>query len=199
LILVRYPCIRLLFQHGNITPHDTELIARSVLWYSTAIWAFSLLQIVNRAYYALHDTTTPLVMAVVNIAINLIVELPLVWVTGLGEAGMAVGTAASFGVQAVVMLWMLDRRIGGLGLERVMPAVAKMFVAMIVMIVACVLVTKLPFYPRGPSRLVAACQLVILVGIGALSYCTTCSILGVEVLGHILPGRLRRRQERKAT
>jgi putative peptidoglycan lipid II flippase len=193
LILVRYPAIRLLFQHGSITPHDTDLIARSVLWYATAIWAFSLLQIVNRAYYALHDTTTPLVMSVVNIIINLVVELPLVWVLSIGEAGMAMGTAASFGVQAIVMVWMLDRRIGGLELRRVVPAIGKMFIAMMVMIGACLAMTKLPFYPTGTSRLVAACQLVILMGVGAISYCGTCSLLGVEVLDHILPARLRRR------
>ena len=37
---------------------------------------FSLLQIINRAYYAVHDTVTPLVMSIVNIVANLIVEIP---------------------------------------------------------------------------------------------------------------------------
>jgi len=31
------------------------------------------------------------------------------------------------------------------------------------------------------------------MGIGVISYCATCSILGVEVLDHILPARLRRK------
>jgi putative peptidoglycan lipid II flippase len=190
LILVRYPCIRLLFEHGNITPHDTELIARSVLWYSSAIWAFSLLQIVNRAFYALHDTTTPLVMSIVNIVINVVVEIPLVW-TGLGEAGMAVGTCASFAVQAVVMLWMLDRRVGGLGLRQIAPSVAKMFVAMVMMVIACVSVTKLPIYPTGTMRSVALMQLVIQITVGAVVYCGACATLGVGVFDHVLPNRLR--------
>jgi putative peptidoglycan lipid II flippase len=192
LILVRYPCIRLLFQHGNITPHDTELIARSVLWYSTAIWAFSLLQIVNRAYYALHDTVTPLVMSIVNIVLNLVVELPLVW-TGLGEAGMAVGTCVSFAVQAVVMLYMLDRRIGGLGLRELVAPVTKMTLAMVLMVIACVLVTKLPIYPSGPTRIDATIQLIVLISVGAAVYCGACAAMGVEVLDHILPKRLKRR------
>src|SRR5439155_5410936 len=64
LILVREPAVRLLFRHGQIYPHDAELIARSVLYYSAAIWSFGLLQILNRAYYAMHDTLTPLLMSV---------------------------------------------------------------------------------------------------------------------------------------
>ena len=98
-----------------------------MLFYSGAIWAFSLLQIVNRAYYAMHDTITPLVMSVVNIVLNLVVEIPLLW--WLGEAGMAVGTLVSFAIQAVVMLWMLDRKIGGLGLRQSVAPVLKMIVA----------------------------------------------------------------------
>ena len=40
--------------------------------YSAAIWAFSLQQILNRAYYALHDTMTPLIWGIVNLASELI-------------------------------------------------------------------------------------------------------------------------------
>src|SRR5690348_3927033 len=102
LILVREPAIRLLFQHGLISAHHADLISRSVLFYSAAIWAFSLQQILNRAYYAVHDTVTPLVMSIITLAVNLAVELPLVW-TSLGEAGMAAGTLASFALQSLVM------------------------------------------------------------------------------------------------
>src|SRR3954454_1367578 len=51
LILVREPAVRLLFQHGQITAHDADLIGRSLLFYAAAIWAFSLLQIMSRAFY----------------------------------------------------------------------------------------------------------------------------------------------------
>src|ERR687895_279240 len=72
---------------------------------------------------AVHDTATPLVMSVANIAINLAVEIPLLW--WLGEAAMAVGTLASFSVQAVIMLWLLQRRTGQIGLTRLIKPLAK--------------------------------------------------------------------------
>src|SRR5438874_4763005 len=49
MILVRYPAVRLLFQHGNFTAADTRWVALSTAIYSAAIWAFSLQQILNRA------------------------------------------------------------------------------------------------------------------------------------------------------
>ena len=108
MIVVRHPAVAFFFQHGKFTAEDTRLVALSTAIYSAAIWAFSLQQILNRAYYALHDTTTPLIWGVVNLTINTLVEIPLLW-TGLHECGMAVGTLVSFAIQAVVMLWMLDR------------------------------------------------------------------------------------------
>src|SRR5207302_9022232 len=38
LIIVALPAAKLLFQHGDLTPHDSQLIARSVVFYSSAIW-----------------------------------------------------------------------------------------------------------------------------------------------------------------
>ncbi len=191
MVLVAPPAARLLFQHGQIVGHDAGLIARSAMAYGGAIWAFSLLQIVNRAYYALHDMTTPLVMSVVNIAVNLAVELPLIW--WVGEAGMAVGTLVSFAVQAVVMLWMLDRKVGGLDLRRTLAPVAKMVLATAVMGVACYALERSPVYPRGVGRAAWAGQLVLLIGVGAGTYLGTCAALGEHTMGDLLPRRLRRK------
>ena len=148
-MLVAVPTARLMFQHGAITALDAGLIARSTTIYAGAIWAFSLLQIVNRAYYAVHDTVTPLVMSVVNVVINLVIEIPLLWV--MGESGMAVGTVVSFAVQAAVMLYMLDRKIGGLHLRKTVKPVAKMLIATAAMTAACLALRKLPFYPTRPG------------------------------------------------
>lgn len=190
LILVRGPAVRLLFQHGQIGPHDADLISRSVLFYSAAVWAFSLQQILNRAYYSLHDTVTPLVMSIVTLAVNLAVELPLAW-TSLGEAGMAVGTLVSFAIQAVVMLIMLDRRVGGLGLGRCLAPTIKMLVATGAMTVACLLVQRLPGYPQGAGRIAWAMQMMILIVLGTGVYLGTCALLGVGVMEHITPRRRR--------
>jgi putative peptidoglycan lipid II flippase len=192
LIIVALPAAKLLFQHGDMTPHDSVLIARSVVFYSTAIWAFSLLQITNRAYYALHDTKTPLVMSAVNIVINLVVELPLVWIPGIGESGMAVGTAVSFAIQAIVMLWILDRRIGGLELRKLVMPIVKMLIAALVMGAVCVGVQRLSIFPRHETKIDWGIQLVLLIGVGALVYLTLCAAMGIGILEHVLPKRFKK-------
>ena len=186
LMIVRYPAAKLLF---HVTPVDSDLIARSVLYYATAIWAFSMLQIVSRAFFALHDTRTPLVMSIVNILINLAVELPLVWVHGIGESGMAIGTSISFAVQAVVMLWILDRRLGGLELQKIAGGVVKMLAAAIVMGGVCLAIQHSPLYPRSQTKLAWLTQLILLMGVGASVYLGLCMAMGIEVMRALLPKR----------
>ncbi len=186
LIVVRYPAVRLLFERGNFTPEDTMLVARSTGLYAAAIWAFSLQQILNRAYYALHDTTTPLLLGIANLAINLIVEIPLLW-TPLAEAGMAAGTFVAFTIQAIVMVWMLNRKSGGLGLSASFPVIGKMLFATVAMAAACWIVPALPSYPGGATTFDAAMQLAILMLTGGATYFIACAAMGMNVLEHVRP------------
>jgi putative peptidoglycan lipid II flippase len=178
LVLVADPAVRLLFQHGQITAHDASLIAYSTQFYAAGIWSYSLLQVINRAYYALHDTFTPLIASAVNIVVNLIVELPLIWL--MGEAGMAVGTLVSFSIQAIFMLWLLDRRVGGLGLKPSITPVLKMLIATAIMCGACLLVQYSPLYPAGDTRWVWLAQLMLITSIGAIVYIVSCRLLRIS-------------------
>lgn len=180
LILVRYPTVRLVFQHGSFTPGDTQWVAMSVIFYAAAIWAFSLQQVLNRAYYALHDTVTPLVLSILTIVVNTAVEIPLSF-THLREAGIAAGTLASFALQAVIMLILLDRKVGGLQLGSIARGVIKMLFACAVMGAACWGVQQLAQYPHGSGHLASLEQLAILIGIGATAYLAACAAMGLRI------------------
>src|SRR5437764_11364868 len=101
---------------------------------------------------------------------------------------MAVGTAVSFAIQAILMLWILDRRIGGLDLRRTAMPIAKMLAAALLMGAACVGVQRLAIYPRGEGKVVWLCQLVVLMGTGVVVYLGMCWGMGVGVLRQVVRG-----------
>lgn len=177
LVLVAEPAVRVLFERGEFTPADTAWTALSTAIYSAAIWAFSVQQILNRAYYALHDTVTPLRWAVLNLGMNLAIELPLIW-TGLGEAGMAAGTLVAFSVQAVLMSLHLSRRVEGIGLRRSVGPVARMMLATGLMIAACLALRLVPGWPEGATTRGAAIQLCAIMVVGAGVYFGAIKALG---------------------
>lgn len=184
MVLIALPAVRCIFERGEFTAHDSFLTARSTAIYSSAIWAFSIQQILNRAYYALHDMKTPLIWAAINLGINLIVEIPLLW-SPLTESAMAVGTLVSFAVQALAMLYLLNNRLGGLELSRSLPVVLKMFAAMLLMILACVGVRYLPIYPAAEGKLAFTTQLIVTVGVGITVYFIGCMVFGISVMKHL--------------
>lgn len=187
MIVVAEPAVRLLFQGGRFTPHDSELTALSTAIYASAIWAFSIQQVLNRAFYALHDMHTPLITTAINLAINLAVEIPLLW-TPMGETAMAAGTAVSFAVQSVLMAQMLRRRVGLLGFSQSVKPVGKMLIATAIMWLACAAIKWTPIYPKeGPShhKLTWAIQLAILMFVGGAVYMGASLAMGIKVLEHI--------------
>lgn len=188
LVVVALPAVQLLFEGGRFTPHDSELVARSLRFYAMAIWAFSLQQILNKAYYALQDTKTPLALSVVTLILTLAIELPLLF-TPVGEAGMACGTAMAFMFQSLLMLWLLDRRIGGLGLSRLGGYVTKLVVATAIMALCCWLVQLTPVFPEDTSKRTALVRLVMLMVTGMISYFGACALMGIGSLEHVMPRR----------
>jgi peptidoglycan biosynthesis protein MviN/MurJ (putative lipid II flippase) len=126
---------------------------------------------------------------VVNIVLNLVIEIPLLW--PMGEAAMAVGTLVSFAIQAFIMLWLLDRRMGGLGLRSIITPALKMLLATAIMGAACWAVMRSPIYPVDESRFAWATQLILVMSVGASVYCGACYVLGVEIMKQFVPKRWR--------
>jgi putative peptidoglycan lipid II flippase len=183
MILVATPAVRLLFEGGRFSANSAAWVAQSTAIYSSAIWAFSMLHIINRGFYSIHDAKTPLRWTVYNLLINLVIELPLLW-TRLRESGMAVGTLVSFAIQSIAMLWLLDWRLGGIGISQSFKPITKMVVASLLMLIICLAIQRLPFYPRGEGKLLWAAQLTLLMLMGVSVYFVACMAMGIDVTKH---------------
>ncbi|MFT3789071.1 MAG: murein biosynthesis integral membrane protein MurJ [Tepidisphaeraceae bacterium] len=179
MVIIAFPAVRLLFEGGRFTLADARWTALSTAIYSAAIWAFSVQQILNRGYYALHDARTPLIWTIVNLLLNLVVEIPLAF-TGLGESAMAVGTLVSFAVQTTIMTAMLCRRVQ-LHLKPMLMTLGKMLIASAVMGVACY-ATRAAFPSREAlSHVRLGVEVVSIMSVGGIVYFGMCQLLGLPV------------------
>ncbi len=187
MMLVALPAVRLLFERGQFTFHDSILTARSTAIYSSVIWAFSVQQILNRAYYALHDMRTPLMWASINLVINLVVEIPLLW--WMGESAMAVGTLVSFLIQTTAMTILLCRQLG-LPLSELLPESGKMLLASLAMISPCAAMRWLVPWPD--NHFGYALALLSIMTVGGVVYFATCFALRLPMQS-LIPARFRKR------
>jgi putative peptidoglycan lipid II flippase len=72
LILLRRPLIALLLQRGEFDAHSTDLVAWALLWYAAGLIGHNVVEILSRAFYALHDTKTPVFVGAAAMALNVI-------------------------------------------------------------------------------------------------------------------------------
>jgi len=110
LILIRRPLTKLLFERGEFTSYDTEQVATTLLFYALGITAYFLQQLVVRAYYSYQDSVTPVKIAMRMIALNLLLNVLLIW--PLATGGLALSTSLCATLQVIILLRILIKRYG---------------------------------------------------------------------------------------
>jgi putative peptidoglycan lipid II flippase len=109
LILVRLPLAQVVFQRGAFTLDDSQRVAWILIGYASAVWAYSMTHVLTRAFYALKDARTPLLVSVAMVFFNLSLNMTLIW--HLGAAGLAWATAISAACQTVILAAALGRYV----------------------------------------------------------------------------------------
>jgi putative peptidoglycan lipid II flippase len=123
LIVLREPIVALLFKRGAFGSDTTRLTAHALFYYGIGLWAFSAERIVISTFYALHDTRTPVKMALISIIANAILGILLM--KPLGHGGLALSTSLA----AILNVWLLTHRLsvklGRLGWKNLAPSAFK--------------------------------------------------------------------------
>ncbi len=110
MIVLRFPLIRVLFQHGNFNAQDTLTTAIPLFYFAIGISAQSVIQILPRAFYALQDTWTPVIMGIISMVVNVIAMVLLIG--PLAHGGLAFATTIAAIVNMMLLFYMLRRRLG---------------------------------------------------------------------------------------
>lgn len=112
LVLIREPIITVLFS-GSSTGFDTDGLTRAsavLTGFAPGVWAYSLNHVLTRAFYAKGDTSTPMKISMAMVALNLILNLILIW--PLKEAGLAWATGLSAMIQTLALAWFVRSKLG---------------------------------------------------------------------------------------
>jgi putative peptidoglycan lipid II flippase len=137
LILLRRPVISLLLQRGEFTAVSTDLVAWALLWYAAGLVGHAVLEIIVRAFYAMKDTRTPVIVGAVAMSLNIVFSLTFsAWFARIGwtpHGGLALANSLATALECLTLLWLMSRRMGGLDLERLRRGLAASVSATIAM------------------------------------------------------------------
>jgi putative peptidoglycan lipid II flippase len=130
LFVLAEPIIRLLFEHKAFTAESTHRAAFALVCLAPGLLAFSLSNILARAFYALGDTKTPMKISIFCLFVNMALAVSLV--NPLRQGGLGIANSVSAICNATILLVSLRRKLGGLEMATLRQFILRMVAAVLV-------------------------------------------------------------------
>ena len=189
LILLRTPLFQL-YESNAFTAQSTQLVAWALMWYTLGLIGHSLLEVVVRAFYAMHDTRTPVTVTLAAMLLNVGLGLTLPGVFSrigwLPLGGLALANSLATTLECAILIFLLRRKLNGMEGRSIWSAAGQAALGAAVMglaLWALLLVTK-----NLPAWLVV----VLGVTIGGGIYAALLALLKVPELMQVVSAVRRR-------
>ena len=186
LMVVARPLTGAILQGGAFNIEDTGRVAFVLLGYASCVWAYSMIQVITRAFYAKGDTITPVRIAVSVVVLNLILNLILIW-TPLKEAGLAWSTAICATIQTAILLRMLKVHVDSPLGKTTIPSMARTVLLTILMVIG--LQGVMMVMPAGQDWMHQLLSLAVLVAVGTVIVAGGSAIMKMPELKWAVGGR----------
>ncbi len=175
LMVLSRPIIKVIFERGEFTAYATDVTSSALFFYSIGLVAYGGVRILVSVFYAMQDTLTPVKTAflalIVNIALNLILMVPL------KAGGLALATSIAGFVNLLILAGLLRKRIGLFQWKEIGHSLARISAASAVMAsVSYILMKALPWH--GGVKDAAMLGVIILAS--ALAYLFACIVFKVR-------------------
>jgi putative peptidoglycan lipid II flippase len=115
LFAFRLPIVQTLFQTDAFSAESTTLVAAPLAFLAAGLVSYALVEALTRAFYAMHDTRTPVIAGICIMALNVVVGIALL--NQLGYLALALALSLSTTVEAIILIVILGRRIGGVSIK----------------------------------------------------------------------------------
>jgi len=142
-LVLRIPLVRLVFGAARFDWEATVLTGRVLGLFSLGIGALTVVPVLTRAFYALHDTATPVKIAVLTMIINALLSILSIKVLGLPVWGLALAATLAAFFQTGALLLFLSRKISGFAADKLFIPLFKIVLATFLMAIFLYIPMKL--------------------------------------------------------
>ena len=115
LVVLAEPIVRLLFERGKFTADSTGRATLALMCLAPGLVAFSTVNILARAFFALGDTKTPMKISLVCLTVNLVLAALLV--VPLRQGGLGIANTITSVCNAGLLFFALRKKLGKLEME----------------------------------------------------------------------------------
>jgi putative peptidoglycan lipid II flippase len=180
MLVLGQPLVALFFERGAFGTASTDAVAWALSFYALGLIGHSGIEILARAFYALHDTWTPVwvggVAMGLNIALSLALSAAFSWLGLAPHGGLALANSIAAVLEMMWLLYLIRRRLLGIEGQSLLRSTGRSMLATAAMAIALVVW----------GRAAHGMALWLVGGGGALLgtgiYLASASLLGAEEL-----------------
>jgi len=187
MIVLRHPLVDIVFKHGAFDETSARLTAEVLLFYAPGILAYGIRDIINRAFYALQDTKTPMINSVIGLAINIVLNAVLVKYMGI--TGLALATTISAITTSLLLLFSF-KKIHKVSYRKISIAFVKVVASSAIMGIGVYLFYKAIAVYLGTSFVLRLLGLLLSTVVGIIIYIVSIKIFRVEEYAYFI-GKLK--------
>lgn len=177
LMVVSRPLVEFIYGDGQFDAFAVEITAQALFWVTLGMAGYAMQNILSRAYFAKQQGRGPLIAGGLSILVNLL--LCILLVQPMGVAGLAIASAASSTVYALLLDIPLERRGEGFLSGTFVAELGKMLLASVVMALSAGGVLKLTADLLG-GKLGLLVSMGTAAGVGVLVYFAAALVLGLS-------------------
>ena len=184
-MVLKEPIIRTIFKMTSLFSEESVLVAGNILmFFSIALLSQSIVTIINRAFYALNDTLTPLLVGGTTIIINILLSFIFYKTTNMGVSGMALSYSLASALNAIFLLLILNKKMKGIYLKQLMGFLVKILPASLIM--GGILFLMDTFITvDSQAKIVEVISLGSKIGVGVMVYFAAVLLIGVEEANYV--------------
>ena len=108
--------VSVLYGRGAFGQEAIVLTSGALFYYSIGMVFRGIEQTYTRAFYAIHNTRTPMQISFFAIFLNIVLNLFFYLFTNMGAGGLALATSLTM-TSSIILIILLRKRVGSLGLR----------------------------------------------------------------------------------
>ncbi|MEN6326293.1 MAG: lipid II flippase MurJ [Syntrophomonas sp.] len=185
-IVLRIPIVELLYQRGRFDAQDTLITSTVLAGLALGMCGMAFCELLNRAFYALKDTRTPMINGICVIIMNIIMNIILVHYMGI--LGIALGSSIAATFSAVMLLLRLRKKVGNIQGKWMANGFIKLLIASGFTAITVFWTEKLLVHTLHltGSTFKLGVNITLASGIGAIVYLGIIFFLGMEELDDVI-------------
>lgn len=186
-LVLRLPAVRIAFGARNFPWEATLLTSKTVGFLAAAIPTLSVSSVLTRAFYALHDTKSPLIISLITATVTTVTSFLLAKTFSLGLIGLAIALTMTNFLQVILLTLALMKRVKLISTQLIVPIIKMLLATFATGVFLWVPMRVIDQFILDTTRTVNLVLLTVsVIGIGIFVYLNLSAVLKIEQLQDVV-------------